>query len=146
MSDIWWLMSVCECCGWCPLSPRYTGPGIPRCSCENEVTVLLCFLSKESLFSAFVTGVFCCCTFLNNLVCRRCDLWHHMFTKEPQSLDFLQARFVYSLMEENIKYYILCRLHCLSLINFWYDERGPAFTFIILEFLWKQWHKMSTLT
>ena len=22
-----------------------------------------------------------------------CDLWHHMFTKEPQSLDFLQAQF-----------------------------------------------------
>ena len=26
-----------------------------------------------------------------------------MFTKEPQSLDFLQAQFVHSSMEENIK-------------------------------------------
>ena len=55
---------------------------------------------------------------------RRCDLWHHMFTKEPPSLDFLQAWFVHSSMEENIKSYILWRLHCLILINFWYDERG----------------------
>ena len=47
-----------------------------------------------------------------------------MFTKETQSLDFLQACFVYSSMEENIKSYILWRLHCLILINFWYDEKG----------------------
>ena len=55
---------------------------------------------------------------------RRCDLWHLMFTIKPQSLDFLQARFVHSSMEGNIKSYILWRLHCLILINFWYDERG----------------------
>ena len=42
---------------------------------------------------------------------------------EPQSLDFLQALFVHSLMEENIKSYNLWRLHCLILTNFWYDER-----------------------
>ena len=67
---------------------------------------------------------------------RRCDLWHHMFTQKPQTLDFLQAWFVHSSMEENMKSYMLWRLHCLILINFWYDERGPhlktcpAFTFI----------------
>ena len=79
---------------------------------------------------------------------RRCDLWYHMFTKEPQSLDFLQARFIHSLMEENITSYILWRLHCLIPINFWYDERGhktcPAFTFITLGFMWKLWHKILT--
>ena len=55
---------------------------------------------------------------------RQCDLWHLMFTKEPMSLDFLQARFVHSQMEENIKSYILRRLHCLIPINFCYDQRG----------------------
>ena len=57
---------------------------------------------------------------------RRCDLWHHMFTKDPQSLDFLQARFVHSSMKENIKSYILWRVHCLILVNFLYDERGTS--------------------
>ena len=54
---------------------------------------------------------------------RRCDLWHHMFTKEPPSLDVLQTQFVNSSMEENIKSYILWRLHCQIFINFGYDER-----------------------
>ena len=60
------------------------------------------------------------------MVYRGCDVWHPMFPKEPQSPDFLQARFVLSLMEENIKCYISWRLHCLVLINFWYDERGTS--------------------
>ena len=38
----------------------------------------------------------------------------------------MQARFVHSSMEENIKSYILWRLQCLILINFWYDERGTS--------------------
>ena len=74
----------------------------------------------------------------------RCDLWHHMFTKEPQSPDFLQARFVHSSMKEDIKSYISWRLHCPIHINFWYVEKGhQAFTFITLGFMWKLSHKMS---
>ena len=45
--------------------------------------------------------------FWNN---RRCDLWHHMFTKKPQSLNFLQAWFVHSSMKENIKYYFFMEI------------------------------------
>ena len=52
-----------------------------------------------------------------------CDIT--MFKKEPQG-DFLQAWLVRSLMEENIKSYILWRLHCLILIDFWYMEGKGA--------------------
>lgn len=38
---------------------------------------------------------------------RSCNLWHRMFTKRPQSLDFLNERFVHSSMEEDIVLYFV---------------------------------------
>ena len=59
---------------------------------------------------------------------RQCDdLWHlyHMFTKEPPSLDFLQARFVHSSMENNIKSYFMeiARSNSYQLLIWW--KRAP---------------------
>ena len=87
-------------------------------SCHYRPFVLLHNSEHTSTRSPFL------CLYFDLQSIKRCDLWHHMFTKEPQSLDFLQARFVHSSMEENITSYIIWRLHCLILINFWYDERG----------------------
>ncbi len=58
---------------------------------------------------------------------RPCYLWHHMFTQEPQSLDFLQAQFVHSSMEEHIQCHIsrgiaLSGFYKLSI----YEERGTS--------------------
>ncbi len=48
----------------------------------------------------------------------------HMFTKEPQSLDLIQAKLVHSSRKEYNKSYVLWRLHCLIFLNLWYEERG----------------------
>ena len=66
---------------------------------------------------------------------RQCDPWHLMFTKDPQSLDFLQARFVHSSMEKKHKILYSKGAHF---------KTCPAFTLITLGLMWKLCHKMST--
>ena len=62
------------------------------------------------------------------------------------SLNFVQARFVHSSMEKNIKSYNLCRLHCLILIKL-YERGGTSRSQLFVHiawFMWKLWHTMST--
>ena len=80
---------------------------------------------------------------------RRCDLWRHMFTKEPQSLDFLQAWYLHSSMEENIQSYTMeiTLSNSYQLLIWWkgaHLKTCPALTFIALGFMWKLWPKMPT--
>ena len=65
---------------------------------------------------------------------RPCYLWHHMFTKEPQNLDFLQAGFVHGSMGKYFKSFILWRLHCPIVINFGYEGKGHISQLVQLSF------------
>ena len=55
-------------------------------------------------------------------VCSLCDLF--TFKNKTTEPGFLQAQFVHSSMEDDIKFYILWRLIRLIFINFWNEEIG----------------------
>ena len=95
-------------------------------------------------------------TQLTNYCCYNCikTMWPvtNMFTKEPPSLDFLQAWFtciIHSSMEENIKslYFIKIAMSNLYQVLIWWKgahlKTCPAFPFLTLGLTWKLWHKMK---
>ena len=76
---------------------------------------------------------------------RRCDLWHHMFTKEPQSLDFLQAWFVHTQWKNKFHEDQICLYKLLIWRKGHILKLARLFYFLTLEFMWKWWHKHVAL-
>ena len=81
---------------------------------------------------------------------RRCDLWHYLLTKEPQSLDFMHGTICTQPIgrKHKILYFMEIALGNFYKLLIWWKgahlKTCPAFTLIILGFMWKLWHKMST--